>query len=371
MKIITIVGARPQFIKLQPLSKELRKKHEEIIIHTGQHYDFEMSKLFFDELNIPKPDYNLEVGSGTPGYQLAQMLKKTEEILIKEKPELVITFGDTNSTLAGALSAIQNHIPSAHVEAGPRNKWLDVPEMINRVIVDNICQLLFCATESNLDNLRNEGLSHKAYFVGDITYDIFLENIKRMKQKENILEKYSIKPNEYHVASCHRAENTDEKNRLKTIIEGMTASDEKIIFSLHPRTKKMMKKFNLYKTIEKNNNIIPIDPIGYLDFIQLEYHANKIITDSGGVQREAYFLKKPCINIYDHTYWPEIQDDGWQVVTGINKEKIADDIRNFKPTKPQSELFGDGTTAKKIVEIINKTDFNNIFEYKKYSEKYG
>lgn len=369
MKIVSIVGARPQFIKLQPLSSQIRKKHTEIIIHTGQHYDFEMSKLFFDELQIPNPDYNLEVGSGTPGAQLAEMLKRIEKVILKEKPDLVITFGDTNSTLAGALSALQNHIPAAHVEAGPRNKWLDVPEMLNRLITDNISPILFCATKYNYNSLLSEGLGDNSYFVGDLMYDILLQNLEKVKQRENILSKYDLEPNQYHIASCHRAENTDSKQRLKTIVQGMINSEEKIVFSLHPRTKKMLKKYDIFNDIKNSDNLITLDPVGYLDFIQLELNANKIITDSGGVQREAYFLKKPCINIYDHTYWPEIRDDGWQVVTGIDERKISNDIKNWKPIKNQSNIFGNGNAAKKIVDIIEKIDFSQIFLYKKHGEK--
>jgi len=365
MKIISIVGARPQFIKLKPLSDEIRKKFTEIIIHTGQHYDIKMFELFFEELNIPKPDYNLEVGSGDCGFQLAEMLKRTEKILIKEKPDLVLVYGDTNSTLAGAISAVQNHIPVAHIEAGPRNKRIDIPEMLNRLIVDNISPLLFCATQKNFENLKNEGLDNNAYFVGDLMYDVFLQNLKIMKERPKILTKYELIEKEYHVATCHRAENTDDKNRLNTILDGLIDSNEKILFSVHPRTKKMMKEFGLYNKIKKSENIINIEPVGYLDFLQLEYYSNKIITDSGGVQREAYFLEKPCINIYDHTYWPEIEADGWQIVTGINKEKIANDIKTYNPTKKQSMLFGDGNAAKKIVAIIEKTDFSDFFIYNK------
>jgi UDP-N-acetylglucosamine 2-epimerase len=363
MKIVSIVGARPQFIKLMPLSKEIRKKHTEIIIHTGQHYDLKMSELFFKELHIPNPDYNLEVGSGSNGIQLAEMLKRTEKILLQEKPDLVLVYGDTNSTLAGALSAVQNHIPVAHVEAGPRNKRIDIPEMLNRLIVDNICPLLFCATQKNYENLVKEGLNNNAFFVGDLMYDVFLQNLKLMEKRQEILSDYNLKKNEYHVATCHRAENTDNKQRLQTIIEGMDESDEKIVFSVHPRTKKMIKKFNLESILQKSENIIDIEPLGYLDFLQLEYNAKKIITDSGGVQREAYFLQKPCINIYDHTYWPEIEEDGWQIVTGINKEKIIHDIKTFQPRDKQSQLFGDGKAAEKIVNIIEKIDIKDFFNY--------
>lgn len=363
MKILSIVGARPQFIKLAPLSKEVRKHHEEVILHTGQHYDVEMSDLFFDEFRIPEPDYNLCVGSGSPGYQLSEMIKGVEKIIVMEKPDLVITFGDTNSTLAGALSAIQNHIPAVHVEAGPRNKWMDVPEMINRLVADRISPILFCATDYNYEILKKEGLAHRSHFVGDLMYDIFLKSLGRIKDNTKVLSKFNVESNNYHLATCHRAENTDSANRLRTIVAGLIQSKEKIIFSLHPRTEKMLKQFKIYGSIKESENILPIKPIGYFEFVQLQYYAKKIITDSGGVQREAYFLKKPCINIYDHTYWPEIRDDGWQVVTGIDEENIALCIKDWLPSKEQSNIFGDGNAAPKIVKIINDMNFNNIFKY--------
>lgn len=367
MKIMNIVGARPQFVKLKPLSDQIKseKSLEEIVVHTGQHYDANMSKAFFEDLEIPKPDYNLGVGSGSPGYQLGDMLKKTEDIINKENPELVIVFGDTNSTLAGAICSVQNHIPLTHIEAGPRNKYIDIPEMMNRLIVDNISPLLFCATRRNYENLKQEGLEENGYFVGDLMYDIFLQKLNLIKNREGILNEIGVEKGEYNVASCHRAENTDSEKRLKAVVEGMVESNEKIVFSIHPRTKKMLEEFDLMKIIKKSENVIGIDPIGYLDFLHLEYHSKKIITDSGGLQREAFFLKKPCINIYDHTYWPEIEKDGWQVVTGMDKEKISSAIKNYTPTKEQSNLFGDGNAAEKIVKIIKKQDFSNFFGYRK------
>ncbi|MFW5895332.1 MAG: non-hydrolyzing UDP-N-acetylglucosamine 2-epimerase [archaeon] len=365
MKIATIIGARPQFIKMAPLSEELNKHFEEIIIHTGQHYDYEMDDIFFDDLGIPQPDYNLKVGSETPAYQLGDMLKRIEDVLIKEAPDLVIVFGDTNSTLAGAISAVQNHIPLSHIEAGPRNKYIDVPEMMNRLIVDNISPLLFCATKRNYKNLKKEALEHNSYFVGDLMYDIFLENLEKIKKNEKILEKIGVEKGEYHVATCHRAENTDSKQRLKAVVNGFQKSDETIVFSIHPRTKNMLEEFNLMKKVKESKNIIEVEPIGYLDFLSLEYHSKKIITDSGGVQREAYFLKKPCINIYDHTYWPEIEEEGWQVVTGLNDKKIADAIQSFEPKKEQSGIFGEGDAAKKIFDIIRNYDFSNFYKYER------
>ncbi len=363
MKIISIVGARPQFIKLAPLSKVLRVRFEELIIHTGQHYDVNMSDIFFTGLNLPVVDYNLGIKVDKPGEQLANMIKGIEEILLREKPDLVLVFGDTNSTLAGALVAVQNHIPLGHIEAGPRNKYIDVPEMLNRLITDSISPLLFCATKYNYNTLVKEGLGCYSHFVGDLMYDIFLENYSLLHDK-GILDKYKIEKNEYCLATCHRAENTDNKERLKTIIEGMILSEEKIIFSLHPRTKKRLNDFGIIDLF-RDTNITLIEPTSYLEFMQLEFFSKKIITDSGGVQREAYFHKKPCINIYDHTYWPEIEIEGWQIVTGIDKEKISSAIREFVPIKEQTNIFGNGDAAMRIVDLIDKFKFENFYEFKR------
>ena len=258
---MTIVGARPQFVKLKPLSDQIKNHFTEIIVHTGQHYDEQMSEIFFSELNIPTPDYNLNVRSGSPGYQLAEMLKGIETVIIKESPDLIIVFGDTNSTLAGGICAVQNHIPFAHIEAGPRNKYIDVPEMLNRLIVDNISPLLFCATKKNYNTLVSEGLKENAYFVGDLMYDIFLQNLEKINNQKHILNHIGVSKNNYHVATCHRAENTDSKKRLETIIKGLIESNETIVFSIHPRTKKMIEKYNLMKLIDHCDNLIKIDPV--------------------------------------------------------------------------------------------------------------
>jgi len=363
MKILSIVGARPQFIKLAPLDKNLRVANKHIIVHTGQHYDLNMSEIFFDDLKIPSTDYNLEVGSASSSVQTALIMKKIEKIFLNEKPDLTIVYGDTNSTVAGALVSVQNDIPVAHVEAGPRNNKINIPEMLNRIITDRISSLLFCATKNNVNTLTKEGMGERAFFVGDLMYDIFLTMKEKTQKRKTILSKLGVDENNYFLVTCHRAENTDNRDRLKIIIESLIESEKKIVFSLHPRTEKMIKHFDLQPLIDNNDNIILIKPLGYIDFLTLSKYCEKIITDSGGLQREAYFLEKPCICIYDHAYWPEIEEDGWQIVTGINKQAIVNSIVNFDPKTQQSNIFGNGNSAQIIVEKIEAFDFKTCFDY--------
>ena len=363
MKVLSIIGARPQFIKLAPLDKGLRLNNEHIIVHTGQHYDLNMSDVFFEDLKISSPDYNLEVGSASSSKQTASIIKSIESVFLNEKPDLTIVYGDTNSTVAGALVSVQNHIPVAHVEAGPRNNKIDIPEMLNRIITDRISSLLLCATENNVDTLKNEGMGDRAFFVGDLMYDVFLKMKEKIADRKNILSKLGLEEKNYALVTCHRAENTDSPERLKIIIEALIESEKKIVFSLHPRTKKMIENFNLNSLISNNENIMLLNPLGYKDFLILSMYSEKIITDSGGLQREAYFLEKPCICLYDHAYWPEIEEDGWQVVTGINKHNIVNSINNFNPNTKPSQIFGDGNSSEKIIKAINEFNFKTAFDY--------
>ncbi|CAM2779137.1 UDP-N-acetylglucosamine 2-epimerase (non-hydrolyzing) [Hathewaya histolytica] len=350
MKIITVVGARPQFIKAAAVSNVIRKEHEEILIHTGQHYDENMSKIFFEELKIPKPDYNLSVGSGGHGEQTGKMLIELEKIYLKEKPDLVLVYGDTNSTLAGALCASKLLIPVAHVEAGLRSFNMSMPEEQNRILTDHISKFLFVPTETAEGNLSNEGVNEGVYNVGDVMFDAVLHFKRLACEKEFILDKIGIKENEYILTTIHRAENTNDINRLKNIIEALNESDKRVILPLHPRTKKYMMDYGL----NFNENIKIIDPVGYLDMITLEMHSQKIVTDSGGVQKEAFFMHKPCVTMRDETEWVETVQNGWNIIVGTDKDKILDAIMHFIPTKEQKEIFGDGNAAEKILSIINR-----------------
>ncbi|MBB6401732.1 UDP-N-acetylglucosamine 2-epimerase (non-hydrolyzing) [Methanococcus maripaludis] len=354
MKIITIVGARPQFIKLAPVSKEIRKHFEEIIIHTGQHYDFDMNKIFFDELGIPIPDYNLNIGSGTHGFQTGEMLKKIEEILLKEKPDLVLVYGDTNSTIAGALSASKLNIKIAHVEAGLRSFDRKMPEEINRVLTDHISNILFTPTETADTNLKNEGVTAGVFNIGDVMYDSLLNALKLIEKKNfKMLNELNISKKEYILATVHRAENTDIKENLENIINAFIESNEKIIFPVHPRTRKYLEKYGLFEKIKTCENLKLISPVGYLEMIYLENNAKKILTDSGGVQKEAYFLKVPCVTLRNNTEWVETVLDGWNILVGSDKEKILENISKFNPkTETYNYRFGEGDSSKKIVDVL-------------------
>ncbi len=353
MKIATVVGARPQFIKMAPVSRELRKYFEEIVIHTGQHYDYEMNMIFFEQLSIPEPEYYLGVGSGSHGHQTGEMLKRIEEVLMKEGPDLVLVYGDTNSTLTGALAAVKLHIKVAHVEAGLRSFDKKMPEEINRVLTDHISDYLFAPTETAMKNLQKEGITEGVYLTGDVMYDALLHNIEIARKSSNILEKLGLRPGKYLLATVHRAENTDSRENLKNIIDALIESEEPIVFPAHPRTRKYLKAYGLMERIEKAPNIVLIPPVGYLDMLILEENARKILTDSGGIQKEAYFLKVPCITLRTRTEWVETVEDGWNVLVGADKSKILNAIRSFEPRgETYSYRFGDGKASKRIVRIL-------------------
>lgn len=355
MKIVSIVGARPQFIKAVLVSKELRKNHKEVLVHTGQHYDIELSKIFFDELNIPKPDYNLEVGSDTHARQTARMMIAIEDTLVGEKPDLVLVYGDTNSTLAGALAAVKLHIPVAHVEAGPRMFDKSVPEEVNRVLTDHVSSFLFAPTQTAVDNLKREGITDGVYLTGDVMLDSFLQFSRVAEKKSRILEQLQLSKGQYMLATVHRARNTEIEHNLRNIMEAFSSTDEKIVFPVHPRTLKYLKQYGLYGQLRDAPNVRLIAPVGYLDSIILTENARKVLTDSGGLQKEAYFSKVPCITLDETTGWPETVEDGWNTLVASNREKIIEAMSRFEPQGKQRKAFGDGKAAERIVDIINRS----------------
>jgi len=353
VKIVSVVGARPQFIKYAPLSKEINKAHQSILIHTGQHYDYNLSKLFFDELNISMPNYNLGVGSGTHAFQTGEMMKGIEKILIKEKPDLVVVYGDTNSTLAGALTAVKLHCKTAHVEAGLRMYDKSIPEEINRVLADYCADFLFCPTQTAVDNLKREGIINGVYLSGDVMVDA-LNFYKDIAEKSNILETLGLTRKKYIVVTIHRAANTDIRLNLENIANALirlSNMGETIVFPIHPRTTKMLKTYRLFNMLQKN--IILTKPLGYLEFLKLMKHASKIITDSGGIQKEAYILRIPCITLISNTPWPETIDDGWNILATPIVEEIIQSVKNFKPVHGYSNFFGVGA-CEKIIRIIEE-----------------
>jgi len=361
MKIISIVGARPQFIKLAPLCLELskRKEIEHIIVNTGQHYDYNMSKLFFDELGLPEPKYHLEIGVGNQGYQTGEIIKKSEEIYLQEKPDLVVVFGDTTSTLGGALAASKLHIPIVHVEAGLRSYDKTMPEEINRIIVDQISTLLFCPTKVTVKNLKKEGVTNGVFVVGDIMIDSLVQGIKIAETKQSILSKLNLMSQNYYLTTIHRQSNTDIKENLQNLVDTLCSIDGIVVLPLHPRTEKMLKQFNLYTKLKEK--VMLIEPVGYFDMLVLEKNAKMILTDSGGIQKEAYFFKVPCVTLRDTTEWVETIEDGWNVIAGTDKTKILNAINNFEPNlSKHKNIYGSGKASKKIVEILNNILINKI-----------
>ena len=351
MKIATIVGARPNFVKLAPVSKEIRKRGlEEVIIHTGQHYNYEMDRIFFDEMGIPAPDYHLGIGSGSHGFQTGEMLKKIEEVLQKEMPEAVIVFGDTNSTLAGGLAAAKLHIKSAHVEAGLRSFDKKMPEEINRVLVDHCSDLLLCPTRTAVDNLNKEGIINNVHLTGDVMVDAQKDCERIAKSESRIIDTLGIEPRGYYLATVHRASNTDEPDNLRAIVQALLDLDE-VVLPCHPRAEKYLKEFGLWDDL--NRKVKVIKPVGYLDMLLLEKNAKKIITDSGGVQKEAYLLGIPCITLRDTTEWIETVNDGWNVLVSP-KENIVSAIRDFEPRHERQDVFGKGEASTLIVDLVRK-----------------
>jgi UDP-GlcNAc3NAcA epimerase len=345
VRILSVVGARPQFIKAAPVSRVLRRTHEEVLVHTGQHYDDNMSDLFFRELQIPEPDFNLAVGSGLHGAQTGSMMAGLEKVATEVKPDWVLVYGDTNSTLAGALVAAKLHIKLAHVEAGLRSFDRRMPEEVNRVVADHVSNLLLCPTQAAVDNLKREGIDRGVHVVGDVMYDAFLFNVEAAKTKSQVVEKLGLERGGFALVTVHRAENTDEAERLRAIIRGLEESGLEVVLPVHPRTRSRL------------NEALPprirvVDPVGYIDMLALEAAAGVIATDSGGVQKEAYFLGKPCVTLRDSTEWNETIDAGWNVLVGADSKRIAEAVRTFRPRSGRPDLFGDGHAAEKIVSLL-------------------
>lgn len=358
MKILTVIGARPQFVKAAPVSKLLRKNNEEILLHTGQHYDENMSDSFFKDLNIPEPEYNLGVGSSSHGKQTGMMLEGIETAIMKENPDLVLLYGDTNSTIGGSLAAVKLHIPVAHIESGLRSFNRYMPEEINRVTTDHLSSILFAPTDEAVKNLENEGIPKERIFrTGDVMYDAFLYAKSNLDMK-SILEKFNLKENEYVLSTVHRPENTDSRSSLKNLLDGLNGSPKKVVLPLHPRTRSFMEKYSFKKEVW--NNIQFIDPVGYLDFIGLEMGAWKIATDSGGIQKEAYMAKKPCITMRKQTEWVETVNAGWNVITSYNTHKIVENLNNFNPDYEQPPLYGDGRASYQISKAIDEFNSKKI-----------
>jgi UDP-N-acetylglucosamine 2-epimerase len=351
VRIISIVGARPEFIQATPVSRALRALgHQELLVHTGQHYDYLMSQTFFDELGIPVPDYNLEVGSGQHGRQTAEILARLEEVLLKEQPDLVIVRGDTNSTLAGALAASKLHIPSAHIEAGERSFDRHMPEEINRLVADTVADLHFCASRAAVGRLAAEGITGSVHWVGDVMLDASIQNRPLARNKSDIVKRLGLKQGAYSLVTIHRAGNTDDPARLGQIVEALNRVNETVVFPAHPRTRKALEQI----AARFADHVKLIEPVGYFDMMMLEESARLIATDSGGVQREAYFLSRPCLTLRDETEWTETVEAGWNKPVGAEVERIVEAWFSFAPPAEQPPIFGDGTAGQKIAKILTE-----------------
>jgi len=348
MKIAFIVGARPQFIKLGPLSKKINAHFKEVIIHTGQHFDENMSDMFFKDLSIPKPDYNLNINCGTHGEQTGNMMIELEKVLKRECPYLVIVFGDTNSTLAGSLVCSKLHIPIIHVEAGLRSFNKEMPEEINRILSDHASDFLFAPTRTAMKNLKREGIVEKAVLTGDIMVDSLIDNIESADQMSNILETKGVGAEKYYLMTLHRPYNVDDPNKLNKIFKKLSKIGCQVIFPVHPRTRKIINENQLAIP----ENFLLSDPVGYLDFIKLESSSMKIITDSGGIQKEAYILKKPCITIRPETEWIETVKDGWNLLVDADSDDFVNTIESFNPIKKQNDIFGTNVAQKMFEKIM-------------------
>ena len=381
MKIVTIIGARPQIIKAAALSRAIKthfaKDIQEIIVHTGQHYDDNMSQVFFDELGIPRPDYNLHVGSASHGVQTARMTEGIEDILTKEQPDFIVLYGDTNSTLAGAVAAAKIHVPIVHIEAGLRSFNKAMPEEINRIVCDHCSTLLFSPTLAGVENLKREGFpmgnggpytidNPKVYHCGDIMYDNSLYFSSIAEEKTDIIKRLELIDKPYVLATIHRDTNTDYPERLSAIFRSIMKLSEgcQIVLPLHPRTAKLLKTNldeNLQKQIFSCQNIRLIPPVSFLEMIALERHAQLVMTDSGGVQKEAYFFKKPCIILRPETEWVEIVETGNAILADADEGRIMQAWQHFKATPPTvfPEIFGDGHAAEFMLKQMLLANSND------------
>ncbi|MBN1677096.1 MAG: UDP-N-acetylglucosamine 2-epimerase (non-hydrolyzing) [Candidatus Thermoplasmatota archaeon] len=351
MKIASIVGARPQFIKLAPFSREIRKRHREVLIDTGQHYDEEMAGNFFSEFRIPKPDHSLGIGSADHGEQTGKMLIAIEKVLLSEQPALAVVFGDTNSTLAGALGAAKLGIPVAHVEAGLRSYDSSMPEEQNRVLTDHLSRLLFCPTDAARDNLKREGIASGVHVVGDVMVDSLEESRLAAEKRSRILEDLKLRKKAYQLLTVHRPSNTDVKENLLAILEAIGGSKVPTVFPVHPRTAGCLSDYGLEGNLPKN--IITTKPLSHMDTIHLVANSQKVLTDSGGLQKEAYILGVPCITLRETTEWTETVDVGWNRLVGADPEKIKEAISNFAPPHYRPRVFGHPGASERIAGIMD------------------
>ena len=354
IKFLLIVGARPQFIKAAPIIYELEGRYPYRLLHTGQHYDDNMSAIFFNELGIPAPDVNLGIHSRTRGAQISAMLAGIEAYLTQERPEWILVFGDTNSTLAGALASAACGIRLAHLEAGLRSYNRQMPEEMNRVLTDHVSDLLFCPSQTAVDNLAREGIKENVYLVGDVMMDMLCSNQERAKARSTILSQLGLAEKGYLLATIHRAENTADATRLQELIKALLSLQEPVVLPLHPRTRKALEGCDLSAALQPGSgtNLKIIQPLGYLDMVRLVSAAQMVLTDSGGLQKEAYWLGVPCVTLREETEWVETVQAGWNTLAGAEIGKILHAVRSFNPPHERPSLYGDGHAAKRCIELM-------------------
>lgn len=349
MKVVTVVGARPQFIKAAAFSRELRREHDEVLIHTGQHYDPSLSGVFFEELDLPQPDHHLGVGSGSHARMTGQMLERLEPALERETPDWVVIFGDANSTLAGALAAAKLRLPLVHIEAGLRSGDRSMPEEINRIVADHCADLLFAPSQTGMEHLAREGLAERAHLTGDIMYDSLLQHLPLAEQRSGIIQRLGLASGGYALATVHRAANTDDLAVFERILDALALLKEPVVFPMHPRARLALASSDLETAL----NVRVIEPVSYLEMLALERNARVVLTDSGGVQKEAYLLGTLCVSLREETEWPETLTGGWNVLAGSDPRRIADAARRPQPQGKQAKVFGDGHAAERMVQLLH------------------
>jgi UDP-N-acetylglucosamine 2-epimerase (non-hydrolysing) len=352
MRICSVVGARPQFVKAAPVSEQLQDAHEEVLVHTGQHYDEALSKVFFEELDIPEPAYNLGVGSGSHAVQTAEMMQGLEEVLDAESPDVVLVYGDTNSTLAAALVAAKREPSLAHVEAGLRSDNWSMPEEVNRVLTDRCSDLLFAPAENAAQNLQAEGVDEGVVVTGDVMYDAVLTVRDRAFERSAVLSELELDRDSYVLSTVHRAANTDDPARLAGILDGLAAVPDPVVVPVHPRTEQALQAHGLYERAVAELTLI--DPVGYLDFLRLLEEASQVATDSGGVQKEAFYLETPCVTLRDETEWIETVEAGWNVLVGADPDRIRAALAGPVESPPRPTLYGGGDAAERTVEALEE-----------------
>lgn len=354
-KLLTVVGARPHFIKAAMVSRAIREHPEltEVIVHTGQHYDQMMSDVFFRELELPAPMYNLGVGSDRPVSQTARVMMGLDEIIQKEAPDLVIVYGDTNTTAAGAIAAAQNQIPIAHIEAGLREFDKSIPEEINKLITDAVADLYFCPTQTGVSNLAEMGIRQGVHLVGDVGIDLIHAHRERIAGDQQVLKKFNIQPGEYFLLTCHRAANTDRKENLKQILQAVSQLTMPIIWPMHPRTRKAIDRADFWSILE-GSKVTATAPLGFWEMQSLLYHARATLTDSGGIIKEAYYHRVPGIIIDSQTEWIETVVEGWNRIVGPDAKRILQAVIEIEIPKFHSNCLGDGTAARKVCAIIHQ-----------------